>query len=501
LKSTPGGARSGRAPTSYRLQLDGKDHVTDVNEVLLATKLGELDRLLPGSDDLRGLLESFLRAASDEELVRINPVAFAQRHGREEAALIDFFLHGRKVGLLRMEWHYVCPGCGDIVESFQSLTSATAHFFCQVCSADREADLSDFIEITFSVSKEIRQSRYHDPWSLSPEEFFFAYRFTENGVVDDGSPLREHLRRHAVLCAFLEAGETLSFEVAADPGFLWFTNGPALTIRDDRTDETRSFAFEYIGTRSRGYRAEIAAGPVRVDFTNTTDERYALLVLNFPDDYEWTRKPFLSGAQLLSNQTFLDLFESETIVAAEGLAVKRLALLFTDIQGSTALYDRIGDMKAFDLVRVHFGYLRDSISGNSGALVKTIGDAVMASFHDPLDALRAALDMHAQIARFNSDAGDDLIGLKVGVHVGTCLAVTLNGRLDYFGQAVNLAARVQALSDANEIYLTDEMLSIPGAEELLAPFATEALSVQLKGVQGDVRVHRVHPRVGVTAAP
>lgn len=472
--------------------------MTDVNEGLLATKLEELDRLLPDSRDVRDLLESFLRTASDRELVRINPVTFAQSRGWDEAALIELFLHGRKVGLLRMEWHYVCPGCGDIVESFQSLNSATAHYFCQVCSADRQADLSDFIEITFSVSKEIRESQYHDPWSLSPEEFFFAYRFTESGVVDDGSPLREYLQRHAVLCAFLEAGETITLEVAADPGFLWFTNGPALIVRGDRTDETRRFAFDYAGTRSRGYRAEIAAGPVRVDFTNATDERYALLVVNFPGDYDLTMKPFLSGAQLLSNQTFLDLFESETIVAAEGLAVKRLALLFTDIQGSTALYDRIGDMKAFDLVRLHFGYLRDSISGNSGALVKTIGDAVMASFHDPLDALRAALDMHAQIARFNAEAGGDLIGLKVGVHVGTCLAVTLNGRLDYFGQAVNLAARVQALSDANEIYLTDEMRSIPGAEELLAAFATEARSVQLKGVQRNVRVHRVHPRVGST---
>ena len=54
---------------------------------------------------------------------------------------------------------------------------------------------------------------------------------------------------------------------------------------------------------------------------------------------------------------------TETIVAGEGLAVKRLALLFTDLKGSTALYDRIGDMKAFDLVRQHFGYLRDCIAG------------------------------------------------------------------------------------------------------------------------------------------
>ncbi len=116
-------------------------------------------------------------------------------------------------------------------------------------------------------------------------------------------------------------------------------------------------------------------------------------------------RPFLSGAEVLSNQTFLDLFATETIVAGEGLAVRRLALLFTDLQGSTALYERIGDMKAFDLVRLHFGYLRECISRNSGALVKTIGDAVMASFVDPLDALRAALDMRAQIARFNAEAG------------------------------------------------------------------------------------------------
>ncbi len=94
--------------------------------------------------------------------------------------------------------------------------------------------------------------------------------------------------------------------------------------------------------------------------------------------------PFLSGAEALSNQTFLDLFDSETIVAGEGLTVRRLALLFTDLQGSTALYDRIGDMKAFDLVRLHFGHLRECIARNSGALVKTIGDAVMASFVDPL---------------------------------------------------------------------------------------------------------------------
>ena len=101
-------------------------------------------------------------------------------------------------------------------------------------------------------------------------------------------------------------------------------------------------------------------------------------------------------------------------MSAGGLAVKRMALLFTDIKGSTALYDRIGDMKAFNLVRQHFGVLRDVIAANNGALVKTIGDAVMASFHEPLNAISAALDMLAQIRRFNDSAGEELITLKIG---------------------------------------------------------------------------------------
>ena len=466
----------------------------DVDEERLAAKLEELGRLHASSGDLRPVLESFVRTAGDAELVRINPIAFARSHGLDEAALIDLFLYARKVGLLRMEWQYVCPGCGDIVESFSSLTSATAHYFCQICSTDREADLSDFIEITFTVPQEIRKSRFHDPWSLTPEEYFFSYRFTDNGVAPDGTPLRDYLRRRAVVCAFLEAGETATFDVRAEPDFLSFTNGPEVVVGPGRTDEVRSLAFDYTGTRSHGSHHELAAGPVRVEFTNATDQRYALLVVNITNDFRLTMAPFLSGAQMLSTQTFLDLFASETIVAAEGLSVKRVALLFTDLKASTALYDRIGDMKAFDLVRMHFGHLRDSIATNSGAFVKTIGDAVMASFHDPLDALRAALDMQARIARFNAESGDDLIGLKVGAHVGTCLAVTLNARLDYFGQAVNIAARVQGLADAHEIYLTDDILSIPGAEELLAGLRTEALSVQLKGVQGDIRVHRIYPR-------
>ena len=462
-----------------------------VDENLLGEKLAELASRLPERRDVLDALAALIRSGDDRELVRINPVRFAREHGLDEASVVELFLHARKLGLLQMEWHYVCPGCGDIVESFQSLTSATAHYFCQTCSSSRDADLTDYVEITFSVTRDIRVSSYHDPWSLSPEDYFLSYRFTGNGFMADGTPIREHLRRGLVTAAFLEPRETRSFEFEATPGFLYFTNGPALTVTDQRATQTQRVAFEYTGPRAKSFEGEVAAGPLSLEFTNETGTRYALLVVNLEGDYVWGMGPFLSAAQVLSNQTFLDLFASETIVAAEGLEVRRLTLLFTDIQGSMAMYERVGDMKAFDLVRLHFGYLRESISRNAGALVKTIGDAVMASFAKPLDALNAALDMHARIADFNAAAGDEFITLKIGAHTGTCLAVTLNDRLDYFGQAVNIAARVQALSHGTDVILTDDVLETAGARDLLAGYRLSEETVELKGIQGGVRIHRV----------
>jgi class 3 adenylate cyclase len=99
--------------------------------------------------------------------------------------------------------------------------------------------------------------------------------------------------------------------------------------------------------------------------------------------------------------------------------------------------------------------------------------------------------MHERIARFNAEANEDLIALKMGAHTGACLAVTLNGRLDYFGQAVNLAARVQALSEGNEIVLTEDLLQAPRVRELVNGHELMSESVKLKGIQGAVRIHRL----------
>ena len=98
---------------------------------------------------------------------------------------------------------------------------------------------------------------------------------------------------------------------------------------------------------------------------------------------------------------------------------------------------------------------------------------------------------HQSRMGLNAHAAGELIGLKVGLHAGACPAVTLNDRLDYFGQTVNIAARVQALAGADEIVVTDDVLSLPGAAELVSGLQIDPGAVALKGIAGDVAVHRL----------
>jgi len=154
------------------------------------------------------------------------------------------------------------------------------------------------------------------------------------------------------------------------------------------------------------------------------------------------------------------------------------------------MYDLIGDATAYNLVRQHFDLLEVAIREHGGALVKTIGDAVMATFVDPADAVRAALDM---IDRIDAAVGRDSVSLvvKVGIHRGRAIAVTSNDRLDYFGQTVNIAGRVQSLAAGNEILVSDAVFRAAGVADILAGRRIEEAPAVMKGVAENIRVHRV----------
>ena len=154
------------------------------------------------------------------------------------------------------------------------------------------------------------------------------------------------------------------------------------------------------------------------------------------------------------------------------------------------MYEQIGDAKAYYLVHQHFDALRRVIRERNGAIVKTIGDAVMAVFDNPVEATSAALEMIDALNEFNHTISQELI-LKVGIHRGHSMAVTVNERIDYFGQNVNIAARVQGLADANEVYLTAEVYNSVGVSDALKAHHVVPDEVLVKGISEKLHVYRI----------
>src|SRR5262249_36518211 len=108
----------------------------------------------------------------------------------------------------------------------------------------------------------------------------------------------------------------------------------------------------------------------------------------------------------------------------------------------------------FAIVEEHFRAMEKAVVTNDGAVVKTMGDAVMATFSSVDAAVRAAIAMIEANEALNAQIG---LGVKIGVHGGACLAVRANERLDFFGTTVNVAARLQAQAKPAEVVVTRDV--------------------------------------------
>jgi class 3 adenylate cyclase len=187
------------------------------------------------------------------------------------------------------------------------------------------------------------------------------------------------------------------------------------------------------------------------------------------EDGRWPDS-IVTAAQVTALQEFRDLFSSQILAPGAEVGIESLTVLFTDLVASTALYSRSGDAVAFRLVNDHFRILRKIVAGHNGAIVKTLGDAIMAVFIDPADALEAALEMDRDVQTI------EFLGrplrLRVGLHVGPCVAIRANETIDYFGSTVNLASRLAAVAGAGEIAMSRSSAERPELAARLAQTAT-----------------------------
>jgi class 3 adenylate cyclase len=423
-------------------------------------------------------LRDHLLAAPDLEVVRMRPFELADRWGEERTSTLRLFLHAAKAGVLDLNWSVLCPSCRVAVKQTLTLSQLESKAHCETCRVEFGTDLARSIEARFTVNAGVRPAR---------REIYCIGGPANTPQIQAQLRLRPRERRRE---EFPIPPGTLRVRCYQAPGILPLV-GTSIRVGAD------------------GLRVEPGpAGALEVE--NALDVE-ALLVV----ERETWKDGAATAAMVTSMQDFRDLFPGEAVAPGEELGIESLAVLFTDLKGSTELYQKLGDAKAFGFVQTHFRYLTEAVARHRGGVVKTMGDAVMAIFASGKDAVQAGVEMQRSWNAFRGErfntiqrermgvaqhpkAEFDGISLKVGIHQGSAIAINNAGKLDYFGTMVNKAARVQAQSAGDDVVFSRAVAEDPAVRAYLTSegLAEEIVSVPLKGLEGDHVLHRVRPSGG-----
>jgi len=448
-------------------------------------------------DEIQRLIEQ----GQDHELNRINVIDFSKNHGLDEERVISAFLHSARLGLFDLSWNVLCPGCGGVLGAHATLKALRPDdYHCALCACGYKASVDEQVEVSFTVSPRIRRIAAHDPDSLPVWEYFKQV-FWSSGV-DFNQESFSALANEVTLDTLeVPPGEkaTMSLQIPNDFIIVFEPVTHAaqfIDVQGEPTKDRQQLSIMYNKVRAPTGTMTLRPGPLRLSLENQAGVRVLPSVFIAAEALHHLigkRKPFLTAKRMLSNQTFRDVFKADNLNIDQRLQITSLTFLFTDLKGSTALYERVGDLAAFDLVRAHFHALLEIIASEKGAVVKTIGDAVMATFIRPEHAIVAGLRMRAAMDELNRKRSSTDLVLKIGIHEGPCLAVMLNERQDYFGQTVNIAARVQSLSMAQEIHITSPVLDAPAVAEILEQRSIRPIQKQaaLRGIADKMVVYEI----------
>ncbi len=419
-----------------------------------------------GRQWLRRLIEA-IETLPDDELDRMRPFVFADRWNADRREVLKLFLHASQAGLLDLSWDVICPGCRGAPERHQSLKNMKIEAHCPACNIRYDADFAESVEITFRPNPAIRRVD--------------VVRYCSGGPMN--AP-------HVVAQQQVPPGQSRTINLTLRP---WKYRVRSLKLQSEtlllvtREAPASSATIRIHRPTLEPQHLEMAS-QISLTLQNDDDKPITVLMERVAGNEQAA-----TAATVIAMNEFRTLFSEEVLAPDTPVSVGAVTLLFTDLKSSTMLYEDIGEAPAYGLVRRHFDLLQDCIARCDGALVKTIGDAVMAAFVDPAKAVEAAFEMHRAIDADNAARGNPALRLKVGLHHGACIAVNLNDILDYFGTAVNVAARVQKESAGGDIAMTDEIWRDPHVQEVLRKNAhrREELECVLRGLSGTRKVHRI----------
>ena len=414
-----------------------------------------------------GLVDRIHRFVADDpapRLFRISPYRLAQEWEIPPKCVLDAFLLGTRLGIFDLEWSIRCGSCFGPADIQKTLSDLKNHARCAGCRVDiQNAALDAHVEVNFTVGRGVRS--VEPPLPSDVIAAWVKFDLIETLTVPPGEEWVRELD--------LASG---AYKIFTED----FVTRAAFLLEGEGPPREKEIFFDYGAGGIDWHAAARPPGRYAIRVRNSSDRPLRMHFARAPET------PWVSGLDVASNQHFRDMFSEELISTEVSFGVRNVVLLFTDIRGSTNLYERRGDARAYALVSEHFKILFDSVRRHNGALVKTIGDAVMASFVAPADALAAILEAHDRFDAFNrAQASENAIVIKAGLHAGACIAVTLNETLDYFGRMVNLAARIQGESKGGDIVLSRTLFECAGISKQseAAGWSAAEITGDLKGIE------------------
>ncbi|MBK8987819.1 MAG: hypothetical protein IPM39_17420 [Chloroflexi bacterium] len=405
--------------------------------------------------DLAARLRQNLEQADDLSLDRIRPYALADHWGAPRRDVLTMFLYATRLGLLDFRWDLLCPSCRSARDRVSELGEVGRTVHCHTCQIDYTANFSQSVELTFRPNPAVRAVPDQQEYCLAGPQA--APHIAVQQLLPPGdsrlvTPLLENGRYRL---------RTLSL-----PG------SQRLNVAPDGLPDLR------LPATPAGWSPDelrLAVQP-HLLLENLTDAEQLFLL----ERQAWADDAVVA-AEVTALQRFRDLFAEEALRPGDQIVVGSLTVLFTDLVDSTRLYREIGDAPAFGLVMEHFDVLRAAIEAADGAIVKTIGDAVMAVFRRPAAGLQAILQ--AQQTLRTSPEGKRPLLLKAALHHGPCIGVNLNGRFDYFGSTINVASRLEKYAGGTDIILSTAVADDPEVHAFLQtqPTHMEPFRQRLKG--------------------
>ncbi|MBE7439011.1 MAG: adenylate/guanylate cyclase domain-containing protein [Spirochaetales bacterium] len=401
----------------------------------------------------------FLGSAPDKLAARIKPLQIAAHSKLPEIDLIEFFLRATRRGLFNLSWDLLCPSCRGDKFRASKLHDLALKAHCDYCNIEYDADFSRSVELTFRPLPHVRKVHGQSYCIHSPGNALFIHAQL-NVWSDEAKTTRIGFPEESYSLRSPQFPFSRSVRIARD--------GPVEKLIDLDEELGKKIDEPLI----LGQNCQITLVQKRTPTATVKFYRRGY------GDYA------LTAARVTAMQEFRDQFSAEALAPGLQIGVENLCFLFTDLKDSTPLYERLGDAPAFALVRDHFNVLLEEVRQNEGAVVKTIGDAVMAVFTSSQAGLSASLGIARRIA-----SEHPAVKVKIGLHAGPCLAVNSNDTLDYFGATVNRAARIQGQAQGGDIVFSRELENIASVS-LPEDFYREEFGAALKGITDDARLVR-----------